>query len=157
MSWLLISTIIGLAVNAFASIGSLVLNEIAWHDLEDYCKNRQKPKRFSDIFELRDQMEVGCGFLQLIGTVDSDIRHCVGFRITANQSLDSMGGYAKFGCAVSLSHLAILGRDFTTGLATGRRPTSVRRTILSRQRKRGTRRIRRRSIRRRNSIYGFRR
>lgn len=69
MSWLLISTIIGLAVNAFASIGSLVLNEIAWHDLEDYCKNRQKPKRFSDIFELRDQMEVGCGFLQLIGTV----------------------------------------------------------------------------------------
>ena len=69
MSWLLLATITGLAVNAFASIGSLVLNEIAWHDLEDYCKNRQKPKRFSDIFELRDQMEVGCGLLQLIATV----------------------------------------------------------------------------------------
>jgi len=69
MSWLLVSTIVGLAVNAFASIGSLVLNEIAWHDLEDYCKNRQKPKRFSDIFELRDQMEIGCGLLHLIATV----------------------------------------------------------------------------------------
>ena len=69
MSWLLLSTIIGLAVNAFASIGSLVLNEIAWHDLEDYCKNRQKPKRFSDIFELRDQMEIGCGILHLIATI----------------------------------------------------------------------------------------
>ena len=69
MTWLLLSGIIGLAVNAFASIGALVLNEIAWHDLEDYCKNQQKPKRFSDIFELRDQMEIGCGFLQLIATV----------------------------------------------------------------------------------------
>ncbi len=69
MSWLLILTIIGLAVNAFAAIGSLVLNEIAWHELEDYCKNRQQPKRFSDIFELRDQMAVGCALLNLIATV----------------------------------------------------------------------------------------
>ena len=45
MSWLLILMIVSLAANAFASIGSLVLNEIAWHDLEEYCKNRQKPKR----------------------------------------------------------------------------------------------------------------
>jgi len=49
MSWLLTFAIISLAANAFASIGSLVLNEIAWHDLEEYCKNRQQPKRFSDI------------------------------------------------------------------------------------------------------------
>ena len=69
MSWLLTFAIIGLVANAFASIGSLVLNEIAWHDLEEYCKTRQQPKRFSDIFELRDQMEVGCGALQLIATV----------------------------------------------------------------------------------------
>ena len=69
MSWLLTFAIISLAANAFASIGSLVLNEIAWHDLEEYCKNRQQPKRFSDIFELRDQMEVGCGALHLIATV----------------------------------------------------------------------------------------
>ena len=69
MSWLLTFAIIGLAANAFASIGSLVLNEIACHDLEEYCKNRQQPKRFSDIFELRDQMEVGCGVLHLIATV----------------------------------------------------------------------------------------
>lgn len=69
MSWFLLIAIVALAVTAFASIGTMVLNEIAWHELEEHCKNQKRPERFGEIFEIRDQMEVGCGFLELMASV----------------------------------------------------------------------------------------
>jgi CBS domain containing-hemolysin-like protein len=69
MSWFLLIAIVALAVTAFASIGTMVLNEIAWHELEEHCKNLKRPERFGEIFEIRDEMEVGCGFLELIASV----------------------------------------------------------------------------------------
>ena len=69
MSWFLLIAVVSLAVTAFASIGTMVLNEIAWHELEEYCKGQKRPERFGEIFEIRDEMEVGCGFLELIASV----------------------------------------------------------------------------------------
>lgn len=69
MSWFLLIAIVSLAITAFASIGTMVLNEIAWHELEEHCKSQKRPERFREIFEIRDKMEVGCGFLELIASV----------------------------------------------------------------------------------------
>jgi CBS domain containing-hemolysin-like protein len=69
MSWFLLFALVALGITAFASIGTMVLNEIAWHELEEYCKSQKRPERFGEIFEIRDEMEVGCGFLELIASV----------------------------------------------------------------------------------------
>ena len=49
-----------------SAIACCVLKEIAWHELEEYCLQKQQPKVFSRIFDYRDPMEVGAGVLQMI-------------------------------------------------------------------------------------------
>lgn len=61
-------TIGGFALTTFAAIAALVLNEIPWHELEEYCKNRRQPQRFSWILKRRDSMLLGSGILQLVAT-----------------------------------------------------------------------------------------
>lgn len=58
----------GFLATAFAAVAELVLNEIAWHELEEYCKQRRRPERFGQIFELRDSMLIGCGTLHMVAT-----------------------------------------------------------------------------------------
>ena len=49
-----------------SAIACRVLKEIAWHELEEYCLQKQQPLIFSRIFDYRDPMEVGAGVLQMI-------------------------------------------------------------------------------------------
>ena len=49
-----------------SAIACRVLKEIAWHELEEYCSQKQQPLIFSRIFDSRDPMEVGAGVLQMI-------------------------------------------------------------------------------------------
>ncbi|MFK7769276.1 MAG: hemolysin family protein [Mariniblastus sp.] len=58
----------GFAVTTVAAIASVVLNEVAWHELEEYCKQKKQPELFSRIFDLRDQLALGAGILQMIAT-----------------------------------------------------------------------------------------
>jgi CBS domain containing-hemolysin-like protein len=58
----------GFVVTAFSAIATLVLNEIAWHELEEYCKQKKQPEIFGRIFELRDQLALGAGILQMVAT-----------------------------------------------------------------------------------------
>lgn len=58
----------GFLITTIAATAELVLNEIAWHELEEYCKLRRQPNRFGRIFELRDSMLLGCGILHMVAT-----------------------------------------------------------------------------------------
>ncbi len=49
-----------------SAIACRVLKEIAWHELEEYCLQKQQPLLFSRIFDSRDPMEVGAGVMQMI-------------------------------------------------------------------------------------------
>lgn len=58
----------GVFLTTFSAIASLVLNEIAWHELEEYCKQKKQGKLFGRIFDLREQLTLGAGILQMIST-----------------------------------------------------------------------------------------
>ena len=55
--------IIGYLLTAFSATASLVLNEVQWHELEEYCKQK-KSNLFGSIFDLRDQLALGAGIFQ---------------------------------------------------------------------------------------------
>ncbi len=61
--WLMMNS---LFFGTLSAIACRVLKEIAWHELEEYCLQKQQPKVFSKIFDYRDPMEVGAGVLQMI-------------------------------------------------------------------------------------------
>jgi len=56
--------IIGFLLTTFTATAVLVLNEIQWHELEEYCKQKQQPDLFGRIFEIRDRLELGAGIFQ---------------------------------------------------------------------------------------------
>lgn len=57
---------LSLLFGTLSAIACRVLKEIAWHELEEYCLQKQQPLIFSRIFDYRDPMEVGAGVLQMI-------------------------------------------------------------------------------------------
>jgi CBS domain containing-hemolysin-like protein len=61
--WLIM---LSLFFGTLSAIASRVLKEIAWHELEEYCLQKQQPMVFSRIFDYREPMEVGAGVLQMI-------------------------------------------------------------------------------------------
>jgi len=61
--WLIM---VSLFFGTLSAIACRVLKEIAWHELEEYCLQKQQPMVFSRIFDFRDSMEVGAGVLQMI-------------------------------------------------------------------------------------------
>lgn len=63
--WLAVA---GFLATAFAAVAELILNEISWHELEEYCKQRRKPERFGQIFEQRDSLLIGSGTLHMVAT-----------------------------------------------------------------------------------------
>lgn len=63
--WCMIS---GVILMTFSAIASLVLNEIAWHELEEYCKQKKQGELFGRIFDLREQLTLGAGVFQMIAT-----------------------------------------------------------------------------------------
>lgn len=65
---LLSLAIIGLALATLAATASVTLNEIGWHDLEEYCKRKNQPELFGRIFDLREQLTLGANILQMIAT-----------------------------------------------------------------------------------------
>jgi CBS domain containing-hemolysin-like protein len=67
MSQLLFGLIIGgLVMATFSAITAWIIYEIAWHELEEYCKLKKRPELFGRIFELREPMLLGAGILQNI-------------------------------------------------------------------------------------------
>ena len=59
---------VSLVVMTLAAIAHQVIHEIAWHDLEDYCKLRRRPHVFSRIIDLREEMSLGTLMLQMLAT-----------------------------------------------------------------------------------------
>jgi CBS domain containing-hemolysin-like protein len=68
--WIMVG---GFVLTTFSAIMSLVLNEIAWHELEEYCKQKRRPELFGRIFDLRDQLALGAGIFQMIATAVSAV------------------------------------------------------------------------------------
>ena len=64
--WFSCMTIIGFALASFAATAVIALNEVAWHDLEEYCKQRNRPKLFSNIFDQREQLSLGAHIFQML-------------------------------------------------------------------------------------------
>ena len=60
--------IIGYVLTTLSATASVVLNEIQWHELEEYCKQKKQPKLFGRIFDLRDQLDLGTGIFQAAAT-----------------------------------------------------------------------------------------
>lgn len=61
--------VIGFALATFSAIAFHVTKEMPWHEMEAYCQLRsQKRKRdlFGIIFDLREEMELGAGVLQMV-------------------------------------------------------------------------------------------
>lgn len=59
-------TIIGLVLTTLASIAMRSLTEVAWHELELLCQQRQKPERFGRIFDVRERLEFGVSMFQAV-------------------------------------------------------------------------------------------
>jgi CBS domain containing-hemolysin-like protein len=59
-------TIGGLVMATFSAITAWIISEIAWHELEEYCKLKKRPELFGRIFELREPMLLEAGILQNI-------------------------------------------------------------------------------------------
>ncbi|MEM8679789.1 MAG: hypothetical protein AAGF97_10595, partial [Planctomycetota bacterium] len=61
--------LIGLSFVVLAAIGSKVIQEVAWHDLEDYCQRRQDAQRFDQIHSQHDQVNLDMDALRSLGSV----------------------------------------------------------------------------------------
>lgn len=57
---------LSLLLGTLSAIACCVIKEIAWHELEEYCLQKQQPDVFGRIFNHRYSMEVGAHALQLI-------------------------------------------------------------------------------------------
>ena len=67
MSQLLFGLMIGgLFLATLSAITVWIIYEIAWHELEEYCKLKKRPELFGRIFDLRQPMLLGAGILQYI-------------------------------------------------------------------------------------------
>ena len=67
-SFLFWSMIIGYLLTTLSATASVVLNEIQWHELEEYCKQKKQSELFGRIFDLRDQLDLGAGIFQAAAT-----------------------------------------------------------------------------------------
>ncbi|MEM7783668.1 MAG: hemolysin family protein [Planctomycetota bacterium] len=61
--WLMLA---GLAAMTICAIATHVLNEMQWHELEEYCRQKKMPDLFGKIFEDRDRFTLGAGILQMV-------------------------------------------------------------------------------------------
>ena len=64
--WFSCMAIAGFALSTFAATAVITLNEVAWHDLEEYCKQRKRPELFSRIFDQRKQLSLGANIFQML-------------------------------------------------------------------------------------------
>lgn len=64
--WFSCMAILGFALATFAATAVIALNEVAWHDLEEYCKQRNRRALFSKIFDQREQLSLGAHILQML-------------------------------------------------------------------------------------------
>ena len=53
-------------VSTMTATAELVLNEIGWHEFEEYCKQKKQPHLFSRILDQRDPLLLGCGILHMV-------------------------------------------------------------------------------------------
>ena len=63
--WLMI---VGFVLTVFSATAAYVLQEIAWHELEELCEKNQREQTFGRIFDMRDQMRLGAEILQVVAT-----------------------------------------------------------------------------------------
>ena len=64
--WFSCMAIAGFALSTFAATAVIALNEVAWHDLEEYCKQRNRPLLFSRIFDQREQLSLGANIFHML-------------------------------------------------------------------------------------------
>lgn len=64
--WYTCMAITGFTLATFAATAVIALNEVAWHDLEEYYKQRNRSALFSKIFDQRDQLSLGAHILQML-------------------------------------------------------------------------------------------
>jgi len=64
--WFSCMTIAGFVLSTFAATAVITLNEVAWHDLEEYCKQKNRPMLFSRIFDQRHQLSLGANIFQML-------------------------------------------------------------------------------------------
>jgi len=64
--WFSCMAIVGFTLSTFAATAVIALNEVAWHDLEEYCELRNRPALFSRIFDQRKQLSLGANIFQML-------------------------------------------------------------------------------------------
>ncbi len=83
---LLSLTVGGIVLSAFAATAAQILHEFARHELEEFCRKRQKPIVFEKIIENREQLALGAEALQIISL---SIAHVCGlFWLWSNSMLE---------------------------------------------------------------------
>lgn len=69
VDWLLWTALAGLAVTTLAAIGVNVLHEFSLHELELYCRRRNRRERYTQILDQHERAVVSAECLQVVGMV----------------------------------------------------------------------------------------
>ncbi len=89
---LAVLTLTGIVVTTLASTAMRSLSEVAWHELEDLCQQKQKPEKFGRIFDVREQLEFAVSIVQ---TVAISATACCGLLwLPGNSSPASVNSFA---------------------------------------------------------------
>ena len=66
--WLFVSAITGFVITTFAATAHQILNDLLYHELEEYCLQIRKADSFSKIVTHREQLSLGALTLQMIAS-----------------------------------------------------------------------------------------
>ncbi len=99
--------IVGFVLAAFAATAVISLNEVAWHELEEYCQRKNRPQLFSEIFDHRERLALGANIFQMIASGVGAIG-LIGW-LLAGRTLTELPGVtvAGIGTLVALSFVVV--------------------------------------------------
>lgn len=97
----------GAILMTFSAIATHVLNEIAWHELEEHCKQKQQADLFGKIFDLREQLTLGAGILQMVATALTVVAS-VGWLLNT-RSTEELSGWDLLSIVGVVAFLLVIG------------------------------------------------
>jgi len=100
--WLALAS---LSLGCFAAIGARVLQDLSWHELEDWCQRRGDPKRFRQILDLHEEVAVAAENLRAVCTATFLVSGAIW--ITISESVETDVSWYVLGEAVALGALLL--------------------------------------------------
>lgn len=66
---ILLLGVAALLFSLLGAVGARLLGELSWHALKEYCKHRQRPDRFDQIYDEYEQVSLGMETIRAIGAI----------------------------------------------------------------------------------------